>query len=390
MRVSALRLAACAGLFVGVLTLASSGVGLAHGDPSSAGHDSHQRESSKSESRERPSLSRVIDRILSEHRKRAENRPRMAPRAKIGSDPDSGSTASEANAATLAEPEVTPDPELVPDNERGAEPAGSEEQGGGDGGPAPAPTQPEGGGSDHVDNTVVAQETPTKSTDGSVVYPYPYYWLELRRGGGDWWNVERIVSRIGEAIGSPYLAATTRAPEPEPEPAPAPAFRGPAPQAPAPEPVLDASGGVSGGGSDYRATGFGAAPVLTAPIVAAPLPPPAAARFPAFPPVTAPAPSVGSAAARGGYAEPAPAVAARQAGTPEQAPSSSVTSMSGQSPRRGYTDYLRSPGLPQLAGAALPGVAGILLLTIGGGVVGYRQANAGRMIRTSAAARYLP
>jgi hypothetical protein len=64
--------------------------------------------------------------------------------------------------------------------------------------------------------------------------------------------------------------------------------------------------------------------------------------------------------------------------------------MSGQTPRQGYTDYLRSPGLPQLAGAALPGVAGILLMTLGGGVIGYRQANAGRMIRASGAARYLP
>jgi hypothetical protein len=29
-------------------------------------------------------------------------------------------------------------------------------------------------------------------------------------------------------------------------------------------------------------------------------------------------------------------------------------------------------------------------MTLGGGVVGYRQANAGRMVRTTAAARYLP
>jgi hypothetical protein len=43
-----------------------------------------------------------------------------------------------------------------------------------------------------------------------------------------------------------------------------------------------------------------------------------------------------------------------------------------------------------MAGAALPGVAAILLMTLGGGVVGYRQANAGRMVRTTAAARYLP
>lgn len=74
----------------------------------------------------------------------------------------------------------------------------------------------------------------------------------------------------------------------------------------------------------------------------------------------------------------------------EAPPAGTVTSMSGQTPRQGYTNYLRTAGLSQLAGAALPGVAGILLLTLGGGVIGYRQASAGRMVRMSGAARYLP
>ena len=43
-----------------------------------------------------------------------------------------------------------------------------------------------------------------------------------------------------------------------------------------------------------------------------------------------------------------------------------------------------------MSGAAMPGVAGTLLLTFGGGVIGYRQASAGRMVRMSGAARYLP
>lgn len=385
MRVSALRLAACAGLLVGSLTLGSSGAGLAAADPSSAGHDSRQGESSKADTDERPSLRRVIHQILSDHRNRGENRHRTAPRAKIGSAPDSGSTASESNAVTLDESNAAPDSELVPDTERGAEPGESEHAG--DGAAVAAPTQPESGGSDYGENTVTAQQTQTKST-GWGAYPYPYYWLELRRGGGDWWTVERIGSRLGEAMGASYLA-TTREPEPEPQPAPAPAFRGPAPQAPAPEPVLDASGGVAGGGSDYRPAGFGRALVLTAPVIAAPPPPPAAARFPVLPPAARPAPSIGSAAARGGHVGSVTAAAARP-GPPEQVQTNSVTSMSGQSPRRGYTDYLRSPGLPQLVGAALPGVAGILLMTVGGGVVGYRQARAGLMIRTRAAGRYLP
>lgn len=79
---------------------------------------------------------------------------------------------------------------------------------------------------------------------------------------------------------------------------------------------------------------------------------------------------------------------------PEPAPDTErgwVTSMSGQtSLRQVYTEYQRTARLPQLAGAAVPGVAGILLLTFGGGVIGYRQASAGRMVRMSGAARYLP
>ncbi len=218
-------------------------------------------------------------------------------------------------------------------------------------------------------------------------YPFPYYLLELARWrrlverGPDHLEAGQCHQPVRRDDARARASARTRA---------RPAFRGRPPSS-APDPVIDASGGIvaGGGGSDYRATGFGGSPVLSAPIVAIPMPPPAAARFPAFPPAAAP--GVGAAAARGGTAEPAmTASAVRQAGTAEQAPAGPLASMSGQLPRRGYTDYLRSPGLPQLAGAALPGVAGILLMTFGGAVVGYRQASAGRMIRSSAAARYLP
>jgi hypothetical protein len=300
--------------------------------------------------------------------------------------------------ATFDESGNEPDPDVVPDNERGADPGGTDGASGTGqsefGAGTPAPTQPFAveAGSDHVDKTVVdAAPEAEKAPSDFLDYPFPYYLLEFRRGGGDWWNADRIVSRLGDAIGS--FVATTRKAEPEPEPVPGPAFRGPVPEAPAadPEPVIDASGGIVavGVGSDYRAAGFGESPVLSAPIVAIPMPPPAAARFPAFPPAAAP--GVGAAAARGGTAEPAvTAHAVRQAGAPQQAPADAVKSTSVQAPRQGYTEYLRSPGLPQLAGAALPGVAGILLMTFGGAVVGYRQADAGRMIRSSAAARYLP
>ncbi len=395
MGVSVLRVAACAGVLVGGLILGDSTAGIAVAEPAGGGYRHSDEQSSKGVNNEHPSLSRVIHRILSEHRQRQGNTARGAQRAKIGSEPDSSFIASEpSTAATLAETDdVTdpPDPELVPDDGHEADPrtqVGTDSTDPGDGAELLNNAEVGSGGSDYTDNTVVtdnavvaAEPEPEKQQADVFEYPFLYYLLEVRRGGSGWWNATIIISRRQHVVSQPA---------PEPEIAPAPAFRGPAPEAPAPEPVLDASGGVSGG-SDYQATGFGAAPVLSVPVVAVPVLPPAAARFPAFPPTATPAPGLGSAAARAGSGAPGATVeSGRTAGPQEQAPTGTVRAMSGQTPRQGYTDYLRRPGLPQLAGAALPGVAGILLMTLGGGVIGYRQADAGRMIRSSGAARYLP
>jgi len=38
---------------------------------------------------------------------------------------------------------------------------------------------------------------------------------------------------------------------------------------------------------------------------------------------------------------------------------------------------------------ALPGLAGMLLLTFSGGLIGYRQANSVRFVRTAGAERFL-
>ncbi|HKV20241.1 MAG TPA: hypothetical protein VJR50_14515 [Mycobacterium sp.] len=321
------------------LMLGGSAAGPASAAPGDSGHDRPDTASSKSINKDRPSLGRVIQRILSEHRRHVGKNPGTAPRTKIGSEPERGTTASEPKVTTFSEPD----------------------------GPAGAAAGPPD--ADHVDNTVVRVADTQKKPSKPIDFPF--------------W----IVSSLGGVI-DPYLATTRTTPDPEPMPAPA--FRGPAPQAPAPEPVLDASGGVAGGGgSDFEATGFGSAPVLSAPVVAIPLPPPAAVRFPA--PPSAPTPGTGAGAVRGAGAEPAvTASAIRRAGGPRQEPSSTSAPTGGQLSRRGYTDYLRSPNLSQLAGAALPGVAGILAMTVAGGVVGFRQAKAGRMIRSSVAARYLP
>ena len=57
--------------------------------------------------------------------------------------------------------------------------------------------------------------------------------------------------------------------------------------------------------------------------------------------------------------------------------------------RIGYTEYLRSAGLSQVAALAGPGVAGMLVLTGAGGLVGYRQAKAGHAVHTSGTARFV-
>jgi hypothetical protein len=57
--------------------------------------------------------------------------------------------------------------------------------------------------------------------------------------------------------------------------------------------------------------------------------------------------------------------------------------------RIGYTEYLRSAGLSQVAVLAVPGLAGMLVLTGAGGLVGYRQAKAGRAVHTSGTARFV-
>ena len=105
--------------------------------------------------------------------------------------------------------------------------------------------------------------------------------------------------------------------------------------------------GVGGGGAAGAAAG----------------PPPAAPRgLPAQPPA-------------GRNAPPA------QAGSKAAAPNASY--------RIGYTEYLRTAGLPQVAALAVPGLVGILVLTGAGGLVGYRQAKAGHAVHVGGSARFM-
>jgi hypothetical protein len=174
--------------------------------------------------------------------------------------------------------------------------------------------------------------------------------------------------------------------KPRPSPAPGPSVRTQEQQQEAP-PVADAGGG----GVDPLAAGVAAKPpVLHAPMVIAPLPIPQSAAPAPTAPVGAAAgatpPRIVTDAAAGGanvtLIRGAPAPAVRPVAEP-------LTPMSGQATRLGYPRHPRSPTPGELAVLALPGAAGLLVLTFSGGVIGYRQANSARVIRAQSAARFL-
>ena len=105
-------------------------------------------------------------------------------------------------------------------------------------------------------------------------------------------------------------------------------------------------------------------------------------------------PAAGGAAAGGGVAglpaAPRQATAAPpRARQPLPASAGSNVTMPATSYRVGYAEYLRTAGVSQIAALALPGLAGLLVLTGAGGLVGYRQAKAGHVVRPSGVARFM-
>jgi hypothetical protein len=72
------------------------------------------------------------------------------------------------------------------------------------------------------------------------------------------------------------------------------------------------------------------------------------------------------------------------------APTGRPTGETSGQPGETLPRYLRTPTVAELAAVALPGVGGLMFLTFSGGVIGYRQANAARFLRTGDAARFLP
>jgi hypothetical protein len=195
-----------------------------------------------------------------------------------------------------------------------------------------------------------------------------------------WTTIAVPVPSIDGALG--YL-------QPEPEPEPGPAFRGQEE-----EPVISATGG----GSETAPGTDPQPPVLQAPVVVAP---PVRGAAPAAAPAAAPsaASTTSSALGNPGGAVPRMTAAAPPAGATVRAatasgdplPPKAIIPMRGQpTTRLGIPQYLRPATVAELATAALPGIAGLVFLTTGGGVIGYRQANAGRYLRLDTTARFLP
>ncbi|MDA2894117.1 hypothetical protein PDG61_24630 [Mycolicibacterium sp. BiH015] len=156
----------------------------------------------------------------------------------------------------------------------------------------------------------------------------------------------------------------------------------PAVGGPARPDVLDILPGVEIASTDVRTAPVSVPVLIPAPVGVGPVVGPAAV------------PAAGGGPA-GGASAGVPA-APRQVGTSppqvrEPLPASVGSGAAAPVPgaRIGYGEYLRSAGLAQIAALALPGVAGILVLTGAGGLLGYRQAKAGQGVRTSGIARFM-
>jgi len=180
--------------------------------------------------------------------------------------------------------------------------------------------------------------------------------------------------------------------QPTSAPAPGPAFRTrEPPQAP---PVVDA-GGERGHG-DHVGVATATPPVLAVPVVAAPAAAPMPRVAPRAPAGPSAVPNAPTAVARPDYARPdftrgatrvpvIPRFPAAQHGVVGQ----HADPGDRQAARVAYPRYFRNPTVAELTALALPGMAGLLFVTFGGGLIGYRQASGTRFIRTPDAARFL-
>jgi hypothetical protein len=202
----------------------------------------------------------------------------------------------------------------------------------------------------------------------------------------------QTLSTVNSLLADAYAPYNPFKPKPKPTPQPAPTFRI---MEEAPVEAIDTVDTTPmANGSDL--------PVVQAPVIIPPI------RLAPSRPITGSVPARGSEPATGSGSVPAgegtqvlgagpagaPAPAVRGSVPPTGAtptPSTSAMFNSGFSSgsgnpvlREGYPQYLRSARITQVATVALPGLAGLIALTASGGVIGYRQANSGRYLRSEA------
>jgi hypothetical protein len=184
--------------------------------------------------------------------------------------------------------------------------------------------------------------------------------------------------------------------QPHPEPTPSPSIR--TSEVPAEVPNVEAIDSSGEGGSDYAQAGdlqpVRAPLVIAPPPIAPPRPvvPPGAP--PVIPPVAVAPPPAGG---RPGsqvqvpnsiIAGPPPRM---RGPAPTLAPPPATAAVPVEIPatRPGYQPYLRTAKVTDMAVVALPGVLGLVLMTVSGTVIGHRQARAGHMLRHNEAARFM-
>ncbi len=157
------------------------------------------------------------------------------------------------------------------------------------------------------------------------------------------------------------------------------------PRSPMPRPVRPAVGGGGGGGIMSEGAVFHA-PLVTVPRAAtiagkSPRATPGAPAAAAIPPgVTQPGVAGVRTPEIHGSVPPTPGVSAPPGAAP----------MGGSTAAGTYPRGVMNPTVAEIAAVALPGVAGLLFLTFSGGMIGYRQANSIRYVRTAGADRFLP
>jgi hypothetical protein len=234
----------------------------------------------------------------------------------------------------------------------------------------------------------------------------------------------RPVAATGARTQSPFTTVVISVPtgskvrvngQPQPEPTPSPGLRTsavptekpnvqvptekPNVEVPTEKPNVEAIDSSGQGGSDHEPTG-GLQPVR-APVVIAP--PPVASPRPVTPPnappvippvaVTPPVPVGGRAGSRvqapNSIVAGAPPRMREPAPTPAPAPPTGAVPVDIRATRVGYQQYLRTAKTSDIAIVALPGLTGLVLMTVSGAVIGHRQARAGHMLRHSGAARFM-